>query len=202
MKQWVIAYQYWQIVFCKKSQQETSAAPDGYIVMDDSNLSFCFETLVAKRQNIWVWCENDMRDLVKYCMNAYIYIKAAGGIVRDAESGQKRLLIYRNQHWDMAKGKVELGETIRQAAVREVEEETGLTISRSGRLIRKTYHIYDLYGGWHLKQTTWYEMWDSGETAIQTQQEEGITHAEWFNLQEWKEKLSDSYSMMKLLANS
>lgn len=36
------------------------------------------------------------------------------------------LLIQRNGRWDLPKGKVEPGETLLQAALREVEEETGI----------------------------------------------------------------------------
>ena len=37
------------------------------------------------------------------------------------------LSIYRNGVWDLPKGKLEKGEDFQSAAVREVEEETGMT---------------------------------------------------------------------------
>lgn len=39
------------------------------------------------------------------------------------------LLHYIGGHWDLPKGKLEAGETVEQAAVREVREETGLTVN-------------------------------------------------------------------------
>jgi len=38
------------------------------------------------------------------------------------------LLHYIGGHWDLPKGKLEEGETLEQAAIREVMEETGLTV--------------------------------------------------------------------------
>ena len=54
------------------------------------------------------------------------WVRAAGGIVTD-DAGDM-LLIRRNDRWDLPKGKVEAGETLRQAALREVEEETGINV--------------------------------------------------------------------------
>ena len=56
------------------------------------------------------------------------WVRAAGGIVTD-EAG-RMLLIRRNGRWDLPKGKVEAGETLLQAALREVEEETGVRVER------------------------------------------------------------------------
>ena len=53
-----------------------------------------------------------------------VYVRAAGGIVT-AHDGTM-LLIQRNGRWDLPKGKVEPGETLLQAALREVQEETGI----------------------------------------------------------------------------
>lgn len=198
MNYWTISYQYWNIVFC--DHRKTLDIPQNYRQMDDADIEACFKVLVEGQQNVWVVCRQPLRRVVSYCRQRYMCLKAAGGIVQSHDC-KRLLLIYRNQHWDMAKGKVEAGETLRQAAVREVTEETGLAIESMGPLVLKTYHIYDLYGGWHLKQTSWYEMHDSGTQPIVTQQEEGITNGEWTLPGLWYERLSESYSMMALLAN-
>ena len=55
------------------------------------------------------------------------YIKAAGGLVRNQEGDY--LFIKRLGKWDLPKGKVEAEEQMKEAAVREVEEECGVEVS-------------------------------------------------------------------------
>lgn len=53
-------------------------------------------------------------------------IRAAGGVVRDADGNV--VVVHRPKYddWTFPKGKLDDGESFEQAAVREVEEETGL----------------------------------------------------------------------------
>ena len=90
------------------------------------------------------------------------WVRAAGCVVRD-DAGNM-LLIRRNNRWDLPKGKAEEGETLFAAAMRESNEETGLDVFASAwNKPLKTYHIYNLYGGWHLKQTSWFAGCAAGE---------------------------------------
>ncbi len=52
-------------------------------------------------------------------------VEAAGGIVFNQEN--KILFIHRLGRWDLPKGKIEPEESLENAALRELEEETGLT---------------------------------------------------------------------------
>lgn len=128
------------------------------------------------------------------------WVRAAGGmIVRD---DGMMLLIKRNGRWDLPKGKVEAGETLLQAALREVEEETGIEALNTSLLPIKTYHIFNLYGGWHLKQTSWFPMHTIGTSTAAPQQEEGITAVEWVTPDEWHRRLEGSYGTLRTLSKA
>ena len=54
----------------------------------------------------------------------------SAGVVLFRTEGQKKLFLllhYPSGHWDFVKGKMEKGETARQTAIRETQEETGIT---------------------------------------------------------------------------
>jgi len=76
---------------------------------------------------------------------------SAGGLVIDF-SGTRGLLIGRIDHkdlsrerllWSLPKGHIEAGETPEQAAIREVQEETGITSE-----ITKSIGVIDFWGLW------------------------------------------------------
>ena len=63
----------------------------------------------------------------------------------------------------LPKGKVEAGESLENAAIREVTEETGIRkLKITGDLVT-TYHTYEVDGIAHLKTTFWYSMIHHGE---------------------------------------
>lgn len=129
------------------------------------------------------------------------WVRAAGCVVHD-DAGNM-LLILRNGRWDLPKGKVESGETLLQAALREVEEETGIAPLPTTRypLPIKTYHTFNLYGGWHLKQTSWFDAHVAGRKPVgKPQGEEGITEVVWVSLGEWYRRLQGSYGTLKTLS--
>ena len=56
--------------------------------------------------------------------------ETSAGIVLFRKEGTKNvflLLHYPSGHWDFVKGKMEKGESVRQTAIRETKEETGIT---------------------------------------------------------------------------
>jgi 8-oxo-dGTP pyrophosphatase MutT (NUDIX family) len=122
------------------------------------------------------------------CDNAKLYLKsilakiplieAAGGLVKNDDGHY--LFIYRNDKWDLPKGKIEKGEKVKVAAVREVEEECGITVSKLGGKICKTYHAYVMKGEVVLKKTHWFAMKYKGSEKLKPQLEEGITDVRWF----------------------
>lgn len=188
-----INFQYNSITFL--SAVETPAEgvemlPDGTPIID------CFKHLTEGRGNYAV-CGIDPRQLMDYIHKYYFFIKAAGGIVENNDG--KRLLMVRNDRCDLPKGKVEEGETLAEAALRETNEETGLSDLQMGHLLLKTYHIYNLYGGWHFKQTSWFAMRLLKDHTLVPQLEEGITSLEWLPADQWRNKLRSSYATMKVI---
>jgi len=104
-------------------------------------------------------------------------IEAGGGVLRN-EQGEF-LVIKRNGIWDLPKGKLEKGEDFQTAALREVEEETGLTGVQLVEPLISTYHTYHLKGKRILKKTKWFDMYYGGSAKPVLQSEEGISDYRW-----------------------
>jgi 8-oxo-dGTP pyrophosphatase MutT (NUDIX family) len=121
-------------------------------------------------------------------------IKAAGGLVKNANKAY--LFIFRNKRWDLPKGKVEKGEKMKEAALREVEEECGVKIFKNKEKLCRTYHIYEMNNKIVLKKTNWYSMVVKGSPKLVPQKEEGITKAEWLNPTELAPVLKNTYPLI------
>lgn len=129
----------------------------------------------------------DLELLFEHFVSCFKYIEAAGGKVFN--SNKDILTIYRLDKWDLPKGKVEKGELVREAAVREVEEECGITDLKIEKELNSTYHTYWMKGKHILKRTYWYQMSYSGSETLVPQTEEDIQEVKWFspdNLDEFK----------------
>jgi len=69
-------------------------------------------------------------------------VRAAGGlVVREGAAGTEVLLVHRPRYddWTFPKGKVDAGESDEQAAIREVEEETGFRCALEAELPSTRY---------------------------------------------------------------
>ncbi len=104
-------------------------------------------------------------------------VNAGGGLVSNRRGDY--LLISRNGLWDLPKGHQESGEDIRETALREVQEETGIKDLVLRDLICVTDHCYRRDGIWHLKHTWWYDMLYTDPVDLTPQREEDISKAAW-----------------------
>jgi 8-oxo-dGTP pyrophosphatase MutT (NUDIX family) len=119
----------------------------------------------------------DAKSYLKKIVKSLTLIEAAGGVVNDGKG--RYLFIYRNDKWDLPKGKLERREKKKAGAVREVEEECGIKVD-AGKRICNTYHTYIMKGEVVLKKTYWYRMSYTGSGKLKPQKEEGITRVRWF----------------------
>lgn len=109
-------------------------------------------------------------------------ITAAGGVVYSKIKGEVHvLMIYRNEVWDLPKGKHDEGETIEECAVREVAEETGSKPPKIKFPIMDTIHEYEDEWGHFLKTTHWFAM-KTKSKQFRPQKSEGIEKVCWIEL--------------------
>jgi mutator protein MutT len=117
----------------------------------------------------------DLEKLWEHFCSIFKIIEAAGGIVKN--ENEEVLMIYRMGYWDLPKGKIEKGESREEAAIREVQEETGIQSVDLQELIHTTYHTYKSKKGKKiLKVSYWYTM-ETSDSDLIPQAEEGIEQA-------------------------
>jgi 8-oxo-dGTP pyrophosphatase MutT (NUDIX family) len=124
----------------------------------------------------------DVTALWEDFQSCFKILEAAGGYVLNA---QKQLLVFfRRGSWDMPKGKIDPGETPEMAAVREVQEETGLSAVDLGDFLLHTWHTYEHKGNRILKKTWWYRM-QTTQIDVTPQVEEDIEAIRWVVPDAW-----------------
>ena len=127
-------------------------------------------------------------------------VMAAGGVV-ESENDELLMIELRNR-WDLPKGHIEVGESEHMAALREVEEETGVKADIIGNEpVAVTWHAYDTYGCWELKRTSWWRM-RAPLGAVKPQREEGIANVVWCAKEDVQERLKKSYPTIKYVVEA
>ncbi|MBX7109123.1 MAG: NUDIX domain-containing protein [Chitinophagales bacterium] len=157
------------------AQLASSAAGTNLLLVDDSSVA-----------------------MEKAFFDTHQLIHAAGGVVFNEDG--RLLMIYRRGKWDLPKGKLDEGETIKHAAIREIEEETGVSALKIIRPVKFlfnkqpcTYHTYDLNGRKMLKATYWFKMMSKDRRTPKPQAEEDIATVEWSSAELVREHLKNSY---------
>lgn len=117
-------------------------------------------------------------------------IQAAGGLVFN--HNRDLLFIFRRGCWDLPKGKLDPGETIEQAAIREVEEECGISGVQLRSKLLTMHHTYPHKGKMVLKETHWFEMSFEG-IDFQPEAEEQITEVSWIAKSDFPKILANTY---------
>lgn len=135
--------------------------------------------------------------LIKQFLKKLPNVVAGGGKVINTKG--ETLFIFRNNKWDLPKGKTEKKETIEQTAIREVEEETGVKGLEIVKPLQITYHIFKRNGKYRIKVTYWFEMKTLYEGVLEPQENEGITKVEWLSPKQVQQALENSYANIKIL---
>lgn len=181
-----------------KSQTQTSQnqtikvySPENKQTLNNIIEDFLIETDL----NSIIILNHDYETVSDFFKKQFSYIEAAGGFI---ENAKQYLFIHRLGKWDLPKGKLDKGETIQNAAVRECEEECGVKNLKIIKQLSSTFHIYQYKRGYALKQTYWFYMTTNDAGKLIPQLEENIDEAKWFSENEVKNiALNDTYLTIK-----
>ncbi|MCP4053432.1 MAG: NUDIX domain-containing protein [Mesoflavibacter sp.] len=166
-------------------------------LLKDADINVVIKTLGKKKINSVRLIGHAEDKLLKAFKKKLPNVIAGGGKVYNDKG--EILFIYRNDKWDLPKGKAEKKESIEDTAIREVEEETGVKNLEIVEKLPITYHIYKRNGKHKLKITHWYKMTSDFNGKLYPQLNEGITKVEWLNEKQAQEALENSYANIKLL---
>ena len=116
---------------------------------------------------------------------------SAGGVVYRLDAGAPLFLLIRDSYanWGFPKGHLEQGEAPEAAAVREVEEETGLTAVESRGAI-ETIDWYFRFRGRLIHKVCHFYLMESGSDRTCPQEAEGITECQWVPYEEAQRLIS------------
>jgi 8-oxo-dGTP pyrophosphatase MutT (NUDIX family) len=193
-------------IFLMNTQEKRDMLPSSknnllvkYLGKPKSLLTYIDMLEKTKKFDSVIIYSEDYKKLVDNFKGLYKIIEAAGGVVFNDQN--EILMIFRLGVWDLPKGKIDEGEKPEEAAVREVNEETGINQIELGPLLTETYHTYKNGKGKRiLKRTYWYRMKTHNQKLI-PQTEEHIEIAEWATLSNFLSENRQAYpSIMDVLS--
>lgn len=111
--------------------------------------------------------------------------RLAGAVVYAEHEGQMYFALVHDifGHWTLSKGKIEEAETVEAGAVRELKEETGLTVTIEAELGMNEYVASNPELGKVRKQVHYF-LASSPYTDITLEQKGGLDDAKWFKVAE------------------
>ena len=139
----------------------------------------------------------DLQEAWRDFKSHFKVISASGGLVINKQL--EFLFIFRGGKWDLPKGRIEKGEQIKEAALREVKEECGISKLKLGEFLITTYHIFFQNNQNRLKETHWFQMETTTKEVLIPQLEEGITIAIFKNKEDSVRALDNSYGNIHLV---
>lgn len=169
----ILYYRQWKYTFLIGIHHQFFLPPSYFIEnLPRRDLAFYFPTIKEKN-----------RYLTELCMKCRPQ-SAAGGIVINEKN--QILFIRRNGVWDLPKGKIESNETPEDTAIREVQEETGVSVNQLLSKWSTSVHLYLFEKSKTLiwKETHWYLMKAHSSSYFKPQKEEGVESVEWIPIKD------------------
>ena len=151
---------------------------------------------VRKHKKIFLY-HPKKSELLKVFKSKIKVIFASGGIVKN--DNNQILFIYRRGKWDLPKGKAEKGESIRETAVREVIEETGIEKLKIDKFFSNTFHIVRNNKKYFLKETSWFLMSSNFKGKLKPQLNEGIKSVKWKTFDDAKKIKKKTYGNISII---
>jgi 8-oxo-dGTP pyrophosphatase MutT (NUDIX family) len=145
-----------------------------------------FDSIVSKKKGDKEMIINFLTERLmnKILKKRYRIVEAGGGLVVNKKD--EVLFIFRRGKWDLPKGKLEKHEKVKAGAVREVEEECGITNPVIREELITTFHKFKNKGKECLKKSYWFVMDYDGEEELIPQLEEDITKVRWMSVDKFE----------------
>ena len=151
-------------------------SPFFYVKFTDKK--FIVQVLKSKKIKMLYLYHSKEEKLWYYFLGMFKLIEASGGLVKNIKTNHF-LFIFRNKKWDLPKGRINKNEEVKNAAIREVEEETGVQDLSIIKPLNTTYHIFKKNRKYRLKKTYWYLMHTDYSNKLTPEKKEGIDKAVW-----------------------
>ena len=166
------------IIITKKKQNIDNTGFTLIDGLDKKEIKAIFDAFIESENNLLTFETKSIEKGFDKIRKVFKLIYAAGGLI---ENDNNFLFIYRLNKWDLPKGKLEMGESPEEAAIRECEEECGITQLSIVNTIPSTYHIYKYKGSYALKKTFWFWMTTKHKGVLVPQIEEKIEKVQWMD---------------------
>ncbi len=166
-----------------------------------TNKKFVVQILKSKKVKMLYLYHSKEDKLWYYFLNMFKLIEAAGGLVRNLKTNHF-LFIFRNKKWDLPKGRINKNEEVQKAAIREVEEETGVENLSITKALNSTFHIFKRNRKYRLKKTFWYLMETDYNGQLTPETKEGIEKAIWIEKKLIVSLRSEMYQNINLVISN
>ena len=166
-----------------------------------TNKKFVVQILKSKKVKMLYLYHSKEAKLWYYFLNMFKLIEAAGGLVRNLKTNHF-LFIFRNKKWDLPKGRINKNEEVQKAAIREVEEETGVENLSITKPLNTTFHIFKRNRKYRLKKTFWYLMETDYNGELTPETKEGIEKAIWIEKKLIVSLRSEMYQNINLVISN